>query len=43
MLHELVHTRVHNHSRRFWAELDKYVPQSRAMAKRLRTNDMVLL
>jgi hypothetical protein len=43
MLHELVHTRVHNHSRRFWAELDKYVPQSRAMAKRLRTNEMVLL
>jgi predicted metal-dependent hydrolase len=43
MLHELVHTRVHNHSRRFWAELDKYVLQSRAMAKRLRTNEMVLL
>ncbi len=43
MLHELVHTRVHNHSRRFWAELDKYVPQSRAMARRLRTNEMVLL
>jgi hypothetical protein len=43
MLHELVHTRVHNHSRRFWAELDKYVPQSRAMTRRLRTNEMVLL
>ncbi len=43
ILHELVHTRIHNHSRRFWAELDKYVPQSKAMARRLRTNEMVLL
>jgi predicted metal-dependent hydrolase len=43
ILHELVHTRVHNHSRKFWAELDKYVPQSKAMARRLRTNEMVLL
>jgi len=25
ILHELTHTRVHNHSRKFWAELDKYV------------------
>ena len=43
ILHELVHTRVHNHSRMFWAELDKYVVDSKAMAKRLRTNEMVLL
>ena len=43
ILHELVHTRVHNHSKKFWAELDKYVPNSKAMAKRLRTNEMVLL
>ena len=43
ILHELVHTRIHNHSRRFWAELDKYVVDSKAMAKRLRTNETVLL
>ena len=43
ILHELVHTRIHNHSRKFWAELDKYVPESKAMAKRLRTNEMGLL
>jgi hypothetical protein len=43
ILHELVHTRVHNHSKKFWAELDKYVPESKAMARRLRTNEMVLL
>ena len=43
ILHELVHTRIHNHSKKFWAELDKYVVDSKAMAKRLRTNEMVLL
>jgi predicted metal-dependent hydrolase len=43
ILHELVHTRVHNHSRKFWAELDKYVPESKATARRLRKNEMVLL
>ncbi|MFC1983357.1 YgjP-like metallopeptidase domain-containing protein, partial [Chloroflexota bacterium] len=35
MLHELVHTRIHNHSMKFWAELDRYVGNSKAMAKRL--------
>ena len=43
ILHELVHTRIHNHGKKFWAELDKYVPESKATAKRLRTNEMVLL
>lgn len=43
IFHELVHTRIHNHSRKFWAELDKYVPGSKAMARQLRTNEMVLL
>jgi predicted metal-dependent hydrolase len=38
ILHELVHTRIHSHSWRFWAELDKYVGhgKSKAMAVRLR-------
>ena len=43
LLHELVHTRIHNHSRKFWAELDKYVVDSKGMAKRLRMNEMMLL
>jgi predicted metal-dependent hydrolase len=43
ILHELVHTRIHNHSRKFWAELDKYVPDSKAVAKRLRMSEILLL
>jgi predicted metal-dependent hydrolase len=43
ILHELVHTRVHNHSKKFWAELDRYVGNGRAMAKRLRTNGLELI
>ena len=36
ILHELVHTRIHNHSKRFWEELDRYVGNSKAFASRLR-------
>jgi predicted metal-dependent hydrolase len=35
ILHELVHTRIHNHSRRFWKELDKYVENGKAKDKQL--------
>jgi hypothetical protein len=35
IFHELVHTQVHNHSKKFWAELDRYVGNARAKAKRL--------
>ena len=30
LLHELVHTRIHNHSQEFWKELAKYVPNPKA-------------
>jgi predicted metal-dependent hydrolase len=30
LLHELVHTRVHNHSQQFWQELEKYVPNPKS-------------
>ncbi len=43
MLHELVHTRIHNHSKKFWAELDKYTRNGKVMAKRLRMIDLRLL
>ena len=36
ILHELVHTRMHNHSKSFWEELDRYVGNSKAFASRLR-------
>jgi len=32
ILHELVHTRIHNHSRKFWKELDKYVANAKTKA-----------
>jgi len=35
ILHELVHTRVHNHSKEFWQKLDKYTKDGKAKAKRL--------
>jgi predicted metal-dependent hydrolase len=38
-----VHTRIHNHSKKFWAELDRYVKDSKSMAKRLRIDGMLLL
>jgi len=36
ILHELVHTKIHNHSKTFWAEVDKHVVNGKATAKRLR-------
>jgi len=35
ILHELVHTRIKNHSLRFWQELDKYVGNAKAVRKQL--------
>ena len=37
LLHELVHTKVKNHSRKFWAELDKYTKgQAKELSKELK-------
>jgi predicted metal-dependent hydrolase len=42
ILHELVHTRIPNHSNGFWDELDKYVENSKAIASKLRKYDLAL-
>ena len=43
ILHELVHTRIHDHSKKFWTELDRYTGNSRVLSKRLRMNGLRLL
>ena len=35
ILHELVHTKIKNHSPQFWRELDKYVGNAKAIRKQL--------
>ena len=37
ILHELVHTRKKDHSKAFWAEMDKLVGNAKKMASRLRS------
>lgn len=43
ILHELVHTRIKDHSPRFWEELEKYVPQPRKVDKQLNRFGPMLL
>lgn len=42
ILHELVHTRIPNHSKDFWGELDKYAGNSKAIASKLKKYDLGL-
>ena len=43
LLHELVHTKVKNHSRKFWAELDKYTDgRAKEQSKELKKYNMKL-
>jgi len=43
LLHELVHTKVKNHSRKFWAELDKYTEgQAKELSRKLKKYNMRL-
>ncbi len=39
ILHELVHTRFHDHSKKFWAELEKHVKNARQVESRLKDYD----
>jgi predicted metal-dependent hydrolase len=36
ILHELVHTKNKNHSKKFWAEMDKYVGYGKKLKKEMR-------
>lgn len=36
ILHELLHTKVKNHGRRFWSELEKICPNAKELRKKLR-------
>ncbi|MGM0382048.1 MAG: M48 family metallopeptidase [Thermodesulfobacteriota bacterium] len=42
MLYELVHTRVKNHSKDFWAELLKIEPDAKALSSKIKENSIVL-
>jgi predicted metal-dependent hydrolase len=43
LMHELVHTKIYNHSSKFWAELNEYVPEAKAKGKQLRQYDLRLI
>ena len=43
LLHELTHTRVKNHSSKFWNELEKVCPDAKEMRKRLKTYGYCLI
>ena len=43
LLHELVHTRVKNHSKDFWDELETVVPNARQIDKKLKDYQYCLL
>lgn len=43
ILHELVHTRIKNHSRSFWRELDLYVGNSKKTDSRLKKYSLSIL
>jgi predicted metal-dependent hydrolase len=36
MLHELAHTKHKNHSREFWAEMDRLVGDAKKLKKQMR-------
>jgi len=43
LLHELVHTRIKNHTKRFWAELNKFVGNAKEMSKKMKKYGVFLM
>jgi hypothetical protein len=43
LLHELVHTRIKNHTQAFWAELNKFVENSKEMNKKMNEYKVFLI
>ncbi|MBW1894808.1 MAG: M48 family metallopeptidase [Deltaproteobacteria bacterium] len=43
LLHELVHTRVKDHSKRFWDQLDRITKDAKKLDRRLRDHSLLLL
>ncbi len=43
LLHELVHTRIKNHTNAFWAELNKFVGDAREMSKKMKEYKVFLM
>jgi len=43
LLHELVHTRIKNHSQHFWQELEELMPGARKLDKELRKYQLMAL
>ena len=43
IMHELVHTKVKNHSQKFWSEMAKYYPDPKVTDKKLRNYNLKLM
>ena len=43
LLHELVHTRIKNHTQAFWAELNKFVENAKEMRKKMNEYKIFLM
>ena len=43
LLHELVHTRIKNHTQAFWTELNKFVGDAKEMRKKMNEYKVVLM
>jgi len=42
ILHELVHTKVKNHSKEFWMTLDIHCPESKKLDKELKKYSLII-